>query len=177
MSSVPGLRGDPFPAFRFYITLIDSSSALGKVMTGISAVTNFAFGGFSECSGLEMTMEVHEYKEGGVNDKAHKFPTRAEFSNITLKKGMGLSDDLWLWHYDFVSGKGKRRDGLIVLMGESGMPVKSWYFKRGIPLKWSGPDLNASQNALAVESMEIAHEGIELISPHRGISEAVSGIS
>lgn len=176
MSKIPGLRADPFPAFRFYITLIDSSSTLAKVKTGISAIANFAIGGFSECSGLEMTMDVYEYKEGGRNDYVHKFPTRAEFSNITLKKGMGLTDDLWLWHYDFIQGKGKRRNGVIALMSEMGIPVKVWYFKNGLPLKWTGPDLNASQNALAIEAMEISHEGLELFSPHRGVSEAVSKV-
>ncbi len=174
MSNIPGLRSDPYPAFRFYITLIDSSSTLAKVKSGISAISNLAIGGFSECSGLEMTMEVHEYKEGGLNDYVHKFPTRAEFSNITLKKGMGLTDDLWLWHYDFVQGKGKRRDGVITLMNEIGLPVKVWVFKKGIPLKWNGPDLNASQNALAIESLDVSHEGFELLSPHRGVSEAIS---
>lgn len=176
MARIPGLRADPLTAFRFYITLIDSSSMLAKVLTGISAVTNFAIGGFSEAGGLDMTMDVYEYKEGGVNDRVLKFPTRAEFSNITLKKGMGLTDDLWLWHYDFVRGRGKRRDGVIALMNEAGAPVKVWVFKRGIPLKWTGPDLNASQNALAIESLEISHEGFELISPHRAVSEALSGL-
>lgn len=149
MSKETGSRSDPFPAFRFSISLIDSSSNQD--------------GRFSECTGLETTMEVHEYKEGGVNDRVHKFPTRAEFSNITLKRGVGLTDDLWLWHYDYVQGKGKRRDGKITLMSENGEPVKVWYFKRGIPLKWTGPDLNATQNALAIETLEISHEGLGLL--------------
>ncbi len=171
MPKIPGLRADPFPAFRFYITLIDSSSTLAKVMTGISAVANFAIGGFSECSGLEMTMEVYEYKEGGVNDYVHKFPTRAGFSNLTLKRGMGFSDELWLWHYDYIQGKGKRRDGIIALQSELGAPVKIWIFKRGIPLKWTGPVFNATQNAVAIEALEITHEGLELLSPHAAISK------
>lgn len=149
MSKMPGSRSDPFPAFRFYISLIDSSSKHD--------------GKFSECTGLGATMEVHEYKEGGVNDRVHKFPTRATFSNITLKRGMGLTDDLWRWHYNFIQGRGKRKDGKIVLMNENGESVKVWYFKRGIPLKWTGPDLNATQNALAIEALEISHEGLELL--------------
>lgn len=173
MSKIPGLRADPFSSFRFYITLIDSSSALRKVLTGISAIANYAIGGFSECSGLEMSMEIHEYKEGGVNDYVHKFVTRANFSNITLKKGMGFIDDLWIWHYEYIQGKGKRRDGLIALMNEMGVPVKAWIFKRGIPLKWTGPSFNATQNAVAIETLEIAHEGLELLSPHAAISQAL----
>ena len=174
MAKIPGLRLDPFPAFRFYITLIDTSSTLAIVKTVVWAIANYAIAGFSECSGLEMTTEVHEYKEGGRNDRVLKFPTRVEYSNIVLKKGMGITDDLWLWHFDFVQGKGKRRDGLIVMMSEMGIPVKAWHFKRGLPLKWTGPDLNAAQNALSIESLEISHEGFELLSPHRVISEAIS---
>ncbi len=165
--SKPGERTDPFPAFRFYITLIDSSSTLAKVKTDIPAIEKSANGGFSECSGLDMTMEVFEYKEGGVNDFVYKFPTRAEFSNITLKKGIGLTDDLWLWHYEYIQYKGKRRNGMISLMNEAGNSVKVWTFKNGLPLKWTGPDLNAAQGALAIESLEISHEGLELLSPQR----------
>jgi phage tail-like protein len=174
MPKIPGLRADPFPAFRFYITLIDSSSTLAKVMTAISFITNYALGGFSECTGLEMTTDVYEYKEGGRNDCVLKFPTRVEHPNLTLKKGMGFSDDLWLWHYDLAQGKVKRRDGLIALMNEVGVFVKFWHFKDGIPAKWTGPDLNATQNALAIETLEIAHQGLELFSPHRGVSELLS---
>ena len=57
---------------------------------------------------------------------------------------------------------GKRKDGLIVLRDEARKPAKVWKFKRGIPTKWVGPSLNAMQNSVAIESLEIAHEGLEL---------------
>ena len=59
-------------------------------------------------------------------------------------------------------GKGKRKDGLVVLQDESHTPAKVWKFKRGIPVKWTGPALNASQSNIAIESLEIAHEGLVL---------------
>lgn len=153
-------RNDPLGVFNFYLTLIGSSNVLGTL---ISAALNYAVAGFSECSGLEATIEVMEYKEGGVNDHVHKFPTRASHSNITLKRGMiVLADDLWAWHQSFVQGSGTRRDGLIVLLDESRSPAKVWKFKRGIPLKWVGPSLNATQSGAAIESLEISHEGLEL---------------
>ena len=155
-----GLRIDPLGVFNFYLTLIDTSNVVGTLIT---AAVNYAVAGFSECSGLEATVEVIEYKEGGVNDFVHKFPTRAGFGNITLKRGViYLSDDLWSWQNDFVQGNGKRKDGLIVLLDESRTPAKVWKFKRGIPAKWVGPSLNASQSAAAIESLEIAHEGLIL---------------
>lgn len=154
------LRIDPLGVFNFYLTLIDASNVVGTL---ISAALNYKVAGFSECSGLEATVEVLDYKEGGLNDYVHKFPTRASFSNITLKHGViYLYDDLWTWHNEFVLGKGKRRDGLIVLLDESRKPAKVWKFKRGIPMKFVGPSLNATQSNAAIESLEIAHEGLFL---------------
>lgn len=154
------LRIDPLGVFNFYLTMIDSSDLFGTL---VSMALNYAVGGFSDCSGLDATVEVFEYRQGGMNDHVLKFPTRATHTNITLRHGViYLYDDLWRWHYDFVLGKGKRKDGLIVLLDESRKPAKVWKFKRGIPMKWSGPTLNAAQNAVAMESLEIAHEGLQL---------------
>jgi phage tail-like protein len=154
------LRIDPLGVFNFYLTLIDASNVLGTLIT---AAINYKVAGFSECSGLEASVEVFDYKEGGVNGYVHKFPTRASHSNLTLKHGViYLYDDLWSWHYDFVQGQGKRKDGLIVLLDEARQPAKVWKFKRGIPMKWVGPQLNASQGNVAIESLEISHEGLIL---------------
>lgn len=154
------LRIDPLGVFNFYITLIDSSDVLGTILTGI---LNYAVAGFSECSGLDSSIEIMDYREGGVNNFVHKFATRNSFSNLVLKHGViFLYDDLWSWHNDWVQGLGKRKDGLIVLLDESRSPAKVWKFKRGIPAKWVGPSLNAAQSTVAVESLEIAHEGLDL---------------
>jgi phage tail-like protein len=154
------VREDPLGCFNFYITLIDSSDLAG---TSISVVSNYFVAGFSECSGLDASMEILDYREGGQNAYVHKFATRATYSNITLKHGVVYQfDDLWTWYYAWVQGTGKRKDGLITLEDEGRNPVKVWKFKRGIPLKWVGPALNASQSAVAIESLEIAHEGIEM---------------
>jgi phage tail-like protein len=153
-------RVDPLGVFNFYLTLIDSSDAAGSLVSGAA---NYAVAGFSECSGIDATVEMMEYKEGGVNDYVHKFPTRASFSNIVLKHGvLAVDNDLWDWHNDFVQGRGTRRDGLIVLQDDARVPTKIWRFKRGIPTKWIGPSLNATQSNVAVESLEIAHEGLEM---------------
>lgn len=154
------LRIDPLSTFNFYITLIDSSNIVGNLIT---AALNFFVAGFSECSGIDATLEVMDYREGGVNDHVLKFATRTSHSSITLKHGViYLFDDLWTWHYDWVQGNGKRRDGLIVLLDESRQPAKVWKFKRGIPSKWVGPSLSAAQSNVAIESLEIAHEGLVL---------------
>lgn len=154
------LRIDPVGAFNFYITLIDSTNVLGTVIT---AVLSYAVAGFSECSGLDATVETLEYREGGENTYVHHFATRATHSNLTLRHGLiYLYDDLWTWHYSWVQGTGKRKDGLIVLMDDARNAAKIWKFKGGIPTKWIGPALNASQSSVAFEALEIAHQGLEM---------------
>jgi phage tail-like protein len=143
------VRQDPLPAFNFIVQLIDSDGGLRTVA------------GFSECSGLESTLELEEYQEGGVNDRVHKFPSRFTFSNITLKRGMTLDPALREWHLSLLRGKTQRRDGLIVLLNEARQPVLAWKFERGLPAKWAGPALNATASEASIETLEIAHEHLE----------------
>ncbi len=158
MASV--LRVDPLGAFNFYLTFVDSSDVFGTLF---KAALSYFVAGFNECSGLEATVELMEYREGGVNHYVHQFPTRAMFSHITLRQGaIYLYDDLWTWHHDFVMGRGKRKDGIIALLDEARRPAKVWKFRKGLPTKWVGPTLNAQQSQIAIESLEIAHEGLEL---------------
>ncbi len=162
-------RLDPLPAFNFIISLIDTSSTVSAIKTGVLGPV---MGGFSECSGLESTLETYDYREGGVNDRIHRFPTRFTYANITLKRGVGYGDDLWLWHQQFVEGKGKRRNGLIILQNELRIPVKIWAFSNGLPVKWSGPSLNARTSEVSIEALEIAHEKLELmISPGQALNK------
>jgi phage tail-like protein len=154
------LRIDPLGAYNFFLTLLDSQGSLGNL---ISVAINYFVAGFSECSGIDASFEVMELKEGGLNSHTWKLPVRASQSNITLKHGaIYLYDDLWDWHYSWVQGQGTRKDGLIVLNDNSGQPAKIWKFSNGIPVKWTGPTLNAAQSTVAIESLEIAHEGLEM---------------
>jgi phage tail-like protein len=159
MSTVP-LRIDPYTSFNFVVSLIDSSSVLGAATSIAGSVI---LGGFSECAGLEVGLDVEEYREGGNNGFSLRFPTRVKWTNLRLKRGITVRDDLWKWHYAFVQGSVQRRDGLIALQDEQKIPVKVWSFTRGLPVKWSGPSLNASQSQIANEELEIAHEGLTLL--------------
>jgi phage tail-like protein len=158
MGSTPqAVRVDPYRAFNFLIKLVDSSSA------GSPPQQSQASGGFSECTGLDMSLDVEEYKEGGNNGLILRFPTRVKWSNLRLKRGIATSDELWLWHFGFVQGQVVRRDGVVTLQDEQQNPVKSWSFTHGLPVKWTGPSLNAAQNQIAIEELEIAHEGLKLL--------------
>jgi phage tail-like protein len=162
-------RADPVLNHNFAISLIDTSSTLG--LLGGSGIIDVAVGGFSECAGLEMSLQVEEYKEGGNNGRLLKFPTRVTWSNITLKRGIGIGTTLWDWHYGFVEGNGRRRDGIIMLLSDLKVPNNIWCFRRGLPIKYTGPSLNATQNNVAIESIEIAHEGIYQV-PLAGFASA-----
>jgi phage tail-like protein len=176
--AIPGIRIDPVPGFNFYISLIDYSGTLALATSAVSAVSAVVGGGFSECSGLDATLQVEEYMEGGENSYVHKFPTRMTYGNITLKRGVTFAEDLWNWHAAYANGTGKRRDGVIVLLDEMQLlPIKTWRFKRGLPLKWTGPTLNASQSAIAIESLEIMHQGLELYSVGTAIELATTSIA
>ncbi|WP_353064450.1 phage tail protein [Tunturibacter psychrotolerans] len=159
MGSNP-LRIDPVGSFNFYVTLIDNSSVDATLITGS---IDYSIPGFSECTGLDASVEIMDYREGGVNDYVHRFATRATYSNLILKHGViSLDDDLWSWHYDWVQGLGTRKDGLVVLLDSTQAAAKIWRFKRGIPTKWVGPTLNATQSTVAIESLEISHEGLDM---------------
>jgi phage tail-like protein len=168
-----GVHLDPLMAYNFTINLLDSSSTLSILK---SAVMDVLIGGFSECTGLEMALEVEEYKEGGRNGAVLKFPTRVTWSPLVLKHGMGAGNGLWDWHYGFATGKGKRKDGIITLMNDLKMPAHIWQFRRGLPVKYSGPALIAGQTSVAIETIEIQHEGLWQV-PFVGYGAAVASFA
>lgn len=151
---------DPLPSFNFYIVLIEDPDSPLKIAA--SSASALILGGFSEATGLESEIQIEEYSAGGINNRVFRFPSRAAYSNIVLSRGMGFSEDLYLWHEGFLRGEGKRRNGMIFLANELRQPIKAWTFENGIPVKWSGPALNAASSATAVEKLEIAHEKLEL---------------
>jgi phage tail-like protein len=153
-------RVDPVRNFNFLIALVDSGSTLAVAPSDLSAAPQ---GGFSECSGLDTTLEAEHYAEGGNNKGMLHFPTRVTWTNIRLKRGVTTSDYLWKWYYSFVEGKGKRKDGLIILQNDAHQAVKVWQFIRGIPLRYAGPTMNAMQAQVAIEELEIGHEGLKLL--------------
>jgi phage tail-like protein len=158
--NLTGNRMDPVMSYNFLVTLIDSSSIVSLTLGAVGLVP---MAGFSECTGLDMTLQVEDYKAGGMNDRVLKFPSRITWSNIRLKRGIALSNDLWEWHYRFVDGDVRRRDGTIVLQDDQQRPIRTWRFRKGLPVKWTGPTLDANQSRVAIEELEIAHEGIRML--------------
>ncbi|HEX2093620.1 MAG TPA: phage tail protein [Longimicrobiaceae bacterium] len=173
VSNALGIRGDPLMSYNFVVSLLETQSGpltLAKDIA-LGVLFDVLLGGFNECSGLEMSLDMHEYEEGGQHGYVHRFPTRVKWSNITLRKGIGAGTGLWDWHYEFVEGKGKRRDGVIVLLNDIMLPNNIWYFRRGLPVRYSGPGMNAQESRVAIEAIEIAHEGIWQV-PYVGYANA-----
>ena len=117
---------------------------------------------FKECGGLTAETEILSFEEGGVNDYIHKLPGRTKYPNVVLKRGITESGWLWDWYQKVASGKVERKNISIVLYNPKGEEVKRWSFERAYPVKWSGSDLKADESAIAVETLEITHEGMKL---------------
>jgi phage tail-like protein len=117
---------------------------------------------FQECSGFDSTIDVIEHREGGENTTLRKLPGMTKYSNISLKWGMTDDRELYDWHRSVVLGDIERKNGSIVMLDRKGEEVARWNFFRAWPTKWDGPDLNAEGNDVAVEMLELAHEGVEL---------------
>lgn len=160
-------------AFRFEVKLRRAADIVaGSNSTPDAAPTGEALGdgGFQECTGLEVEMDVQEYLEGGRNDGVIRRVGRAKYSNIVLKRGMLYADDaqvvrdLWSWLQGVVSGRRPvaRYDGIIDVKNRSGDTVATWVFDRGLPAKIRGPELNAKTGEIAIEELHIAHEGLRL---------------
>jgi phage tail-like protein len=151
---------DPVMSYNFVVVLVDEGdpTVASVVSEAISAVA-----GFSECSGIEGSLQLEPYRQGGDNAGEHRFRSWATWGNIRLRRGVTVSDDLWKWYSSFVEGHGKRRSGLVFLQNDLRVPVRIWRFKRALPLRWSGPALNALEGRVAIEELELAHEGLEQV--------------
>lgn len=147
-------------ACRFYVTLDPADAYLPAPQAQL--VPALAEAGFQEVSGLGAELEVLPYPEGGMNGFVHQLPVRHSWGRITLKRGIVRGPGLWHWYRaGLTQSLGARRDGMIMLLTPDGEPAYSWVFWAGLAAKWSGPSFNAMQTEIAVESIEIAHQGIE----------------
>lgn len=135
-------KSDPFGVFAFKVE-----------------INGIAGGFFQEVSGLGAQIDVQDVQEGGRNNSTRKLVGQGKFPNLILKRGFcneTLLDALMGFH-----ANKNRLNGTIILRNVKGdADLAKWEFKNGIPVKWDGPQLNVSQNAIAIESLEISHEGL-----------------
>ncbi|MGO4362941.1 phage tail protein [Terrabacter sp. RAF57] len=158
MSIIPSVE-DPLPAHRFLVSLDPTDAYLPFAQSAI--ITAIAAGQFSEVTGLGADLEVLAHPEGGRNDYVHQLPVRHSYPKIVLSRGMVRDPGLYFWYQAGLSRSiGARRDGAIILLTPGGVPAIGWIFRGGLAAAWKGPQLKGSDSAIAVESIEIAHEGL-----------------
>jgi len=139
-------RVDPFRGFNFRVEIDNTSVA-----------------SFREAGGLSTNTDSVEYREGtDVPLMPRKLPAMRKCVNITLKRGITTNEDLWNWYKNVLNGVPDRRNGAIVLQDEQHNDMMRWNFENGWICKWEGPALNATSNDVAIESIEICHERLEL---------------
>lgn len=170
--------------FRFQVKLRQSPQEVaGEAPVGVTDVAGdsrsgaaLGNGAFQEVSGLETTMDVGEYLEGGRNDGIIRRAGRARYQPIVLKRGIFYSTgsgggpaqankELWTWIQGVFAGLRpiKRYDGMIEVFGAKEEVVATWVFDRGLPARIKGPELNGKTGDIAIEELHIAHEGLRLV--------------
>ena len=147
----------PFTAFNFAVEL--------NVPSVAPQVCSAAF---SECDGLEMTMDVKTIKEGGNNGALVRLAGLLGYGQLTLKRGMTANFDLWDWFRDVVRDPSMRADGEVILFAADGRKRASFVLTRCLPVKLKAPALNAKDGMVAIEELQLAYESLTLKRPEGG---------
>jgi len=143
---MPEARHDPFLNFNFLVE-IDGNTV----------------GSLTEADIPEGTIEIAEYREGGQNHSvSRRLPGRVTFSHLVLRRGFTTDRTLFDWWRAVAEGNLDRRDVSVILRDQSGQAVARWNFRDALPTKYDGPTFRARGNEIAIESLELAVEGMEL---------------
>jgi phage tail-like protein len=141
-------RADPYAVFNFEV-----------VIQGISDDGKAVKGAFSEVTGLDMEITPIDYRTGPEDIVVRKLPGLKKFPNIVLKRGIIGDPALWNWILLGANGQTDRKQGSVILLNENHEEVMRWNFQRAWPSKYTGPQLGATKSEVALESLELAHEG------------------
>ena len=117
---------------------------------------------FRSVSGLAVETEVVEFRDGETG-AVHKIPGRVKYPNIVLKQGFAGASDLQKWAFRIAAGQFEHKNGTIVMSDQKGQVVARYTLTNAWPTKWNGPDFDATSNDVAIETIEIAHEGLRLV--------------
>ena len=145
----------PFTAFNFAVEINRGEDR--------KALVNAAF---QECDGLEMTMEVKTIREGGSNDRQIRLNGMVAYGQLTLKRGMTESFDLWNWFHDTVNDPRLRAGAEVVLLAADGSTERARFvMSRCLPVKLKAPALNAKDGQIAIEELQVAYETLQFKPP------------
>lgn len=127
-------------------------------------IAGINYAAFTECTLPSLTVETEKVKEGGQNGYIHHLPTRVKAGNITLRHGITRGTELLNWYMQVIEGNiaAATRDVEVTMYGTNLKPLTRWMFERAYPVKWSGPTLKTSDQALAIEVLELVHHGFQI---------------
>ena len=118
---------------------------------------------FSECDGLEMTMDVKTIREGGNNGKQIRLTGPLNFGQVTLKRGMTETFDLWKWMNLMLTNPETRADAEVVVFAPDGKTERARFIlSRVVPVKLKAPPLNAKDGGVAIEELQLAYESLKM---------------
>ena len=141
-----GKRKDPFKNHRFLVEIDGITQA-----------------GFREVTIPDSSQDPVEYREGNEPPTVRKLPGLVKYGNVSLKWGITDSLDLYNWRKEIEDGKvnDARKNIAVVILDDEGEVATRWEFSQAWPTKYDAPDANATANEIAVETLEIAHEGMK----------------
>lgn len=142
-------RDDPYGAYNFEVSV--------EVQDGKSVKASF-----TEISGLELSVDPIEYRNGNDDKTPRKFSGIRKYGNITLKRGITGDAEFWEWILEAANGKERKVNGSIHLLDEDRKQVFTWKVKNAWPCKFTGPSMNATSNEIAMETVEVCHEGLDV---------------
>jgi phage tail-like protein len=138
-------RKDPYRGYNFVLEIDGAARA-----------------GFTECSGLELVVETIDYRDGSDGPAASKLTGLRKYAIISLKRGLTSDAGLCRWYEKAAEGLVERKSGSVIRRDDDGAVTMRWNFHQAWPMKLEGPSLNAAGNDVAIETLELAHEGLEL---------------
>lgn len=144
MSADPAKRKDPLPVFCFLVVIDDCGDE--------------AF--FKSVSGLKFETEMLPVKAGGQNYTTFQLVGATKWSNLVFKKGFTKGSQLLAWRQRWMGRTGERKSGTITQLDTALQKQATWKFVRGVPVKWEVSELDGAKSELAIETLEIAHEGL-----------------
>lgn len=155
---MPNSQPHPFTTFNFAVEI--NVDPISKKVCDAA---------FSDCDGLEMTMEAKTIREGGNNARQHRLTGPVAYGQLTLKRGMTGTFDLWDWFTEVSNNPSLRADAEVVVYAGDGKKVlMSYLLTRCVPVKLKAPALNAATGGIAIEELQLAYETLTLKKPPQG---------
>ncbi|ALF54420.1 phage tail protein [Nostoc piscinale CENA21] len=130
---------------------------------------------FTECQGLGVNIKTEKFSEGGVNNQQRVLLSPADFSDVTLKRGITNDLTFWNWMNKILSGAIERRNVNILVFNQAGETMQCWTLIGAVPISWKAPGLSADSSTVAIEELTLTYEGLKVDKTRSGGASILSG--